>query len=86
MVSTLLNAMQVAMGAAGARSSHIHLWEVFYWFSIVALGATELIAGCFFLPWLWMVADKWVYAVTSRRKKGRDSCKGVQEKSMPSTV
>lgn len=73
-VSTLLNAMQVAIGADGAiRSSYLELWTVFYWFSIVSLLITILIAGFFGLLWLWMVADEWIYALKVRRRKRADT-------------
>jgi hypothetical protein len=79
-LSILLNAMQVAMGADGVtRSARPQLWAVFYWFSIVGLVVTILIAGCFGLLWFWMVADEWVYAVKCRRRRETDICKEAQQ-------
>ena len=80
MVSTLLNAIQVATGANGIiRSARTLLWAVFYWFSIVGLVVTILIAGCFGLLWFWMVVDEWIYAVKCRRRRDVDTCKEAQQ-------
>jgi hypothetical protein len=47
-VSTMLNVIQVAIGADGVtKSAPPQLWAVFYWFSIVGLVLTVLIAGFF---------------------------------------
>jgi hypothetical protein len=78
-MSTLLNAMQVAMAADGGTRVQVYLWQVFYWFSIVGLVVTVLITCLFSLLWLWMVADEWIYAVGDRRRKGGDLCREAQK-------
>jgi len=66
-VTTVLNAMQVALAAnQGLESSNYYLWEIFYWFGIVALLIAASIGCSFVAIWIGMVANEWRFTLKNR--------------------
>jgi hypothetical protein len=71
--STVLSSMQVGMAVEQVSATQgVVLWSFCRWTSTVILVGTTLIAVGFWLLWLWLFCDEWVYALRCRAKKRRE--------------
>lgn len=71
--STMLSSMQVEMAVEQVSAAQGEvLWSVCRWTSTVILVGTTLIAVGFWLLWLWLFCDEWVYALRCRARKRRE--------------
>jgi hypothetical protein len=68
-VTTILNAMQVALAAdPGRESSSYYLWKIFYWFGIVILLITVVVGSSLVALWLGMIANEWRFTLKNRHE------------------
>ncbi|KAK4160060.1 hypothetical protein QBC43DRAFT_326106 [Cladorrhinum sp. PSN259] len=71
--STILSSMQVEIAVEQVSATQgVVLRAVCRWTSTVILVGTTLIALGFWLLWLWLFCDEWVYALRCRAKKRRE--------------
>ena len=72
--STVLGSMQVEMAVEQVSTTRgVLLLSVCRWTSTVILVGTILIALGFWLIWLWLFCDEWVYALKCRARKRREA-------------
>lgn len=68
-VTTILNAMQVALAAdPGRQSSSYFLWKIFFWFGISTLLITGLVGSFLVALWVGMIANEWRFALRNRHQ------------------
>ncbi|KAF2801233.1 hypothetical protein K505DRAFT_291442 [Melanomma pulvis-pyrius CBS 109.77] len=73
-VSTILNAMQVALAADQLEASHWEaVWHVSRYFSIFSLVGAAVISSWFISLWLWIFLDEWIYTVRRKLEKKREA-------------
>ena len=71
--STLLNSMQVEMAVEQVSATQqTALRSIFRWASTVILVGTVAIGLFFWLLWLWLFCDEWVYAIKCRLGKRQE--------------
>ncbi|KAK4118456.1 hypothetical protein N657DRAFT_651299 [Parathielavia appendiculata] len=71
--STVLSSMQLEMAVEQVSVTQgVVLWSICRWTSTVILVGTTLIALGFWLLWVWLLCDEWVYALRCRAKKRRE--------------
>ncbi|OAG35260.1 hypothetical protein AYO21_10531 [Fonsecaea monophora] len=67
-VTTILNAMQVALAADPGRPSSSYLWQIFYWFATMILVTTVMVGCSLVALWLGMIANEWRFSLRNRHK------------------
>ena len=61
-VSAILNSTQAEIAVEQVSAGHWEaLWAISGWLSTIRLIGAALISLCFFLLWLWMTVDEWLY-------------------------
>ena len=71
-VSTIFNGMQVGLAVEQLSSKHwVALWSVSRWVSLIGIIVTALIAACFALLWIWLIADEWIFTIRRKMQRRR---------------